>query len=87
MRLLPCGHTCPGQCGQSPCPPCRVLVKAQLPCGHAKQMLCASAADPPRSACRKMVQTVMPRCSHELTVLCGMLPEVCLHAVCSSVAS
>ena len=76
MRLLPCAHTCPGECGQTPCPPCRVMVPTVLPCGHAKQLLCPDAASPQRKVCRELVQVVMPGCSHQLTVRCGLAPEV-----------
>ena len=76
MRLLPCAHTCPGECGQVPCPPCRVMVPTVLPCGHAKQLLCPDAASSQRKVCRELVQVVMPGCGHQLTVRCGLAPEV-----------
>ena len=76
MRLLDCGHPCPGQCGQIPCPPCKVMVQTLLPCGHVKDLLCADSASPQRRVCRMLVQVTKPGCGHELTVRCGLAPEV-----------
>ncbi|KAK3984517.1 hypothetical protein QBC44DRAFT_336811 [Cladorrhinum sp. PSN332] len=66
-----CTHLCPKPCGVE-CGQCRVKLNGVgLPCGHTMDnVLCYQTLDLAKIRCSRMVEKVVPRCQHAVTVSC-----------------
>mmetsp|Transcript_21792 Transcript_21792/g.43766 ORF Transcript_21792/g.43766 Transcript_21792/m.43766 type:complete len:1009 (+) Transcript_21792:397-3423(+) len=81
-KKLECGHTCPNTCHDSPCPPCKVIVKRYCRCGlETRKIECKGTRDSKISSeifCNRVCNLRLSCGRHRCTQVCcvaGALPK------------
>ena len=70
VKLLKCGHKCPGLCGEDcSLKTCKELVWNILPCGHEVKLPCPDDPEDPNIKCNLRVDIPL-LCGHTLTIAC-----------------
>ena len=70
VKLLKCGHKCPGLCGEDcSLKTCRELVLKCLPCGHEVKLPCPDDPEDPSIKCTLPIDIPL-LCGHALTIAC-----------------